>query len=142
MNCALPRNASVGLSFDKPTKCQTHLAKLSDINLLMQRALGGDVSVFRPVKYLDVSDCPESLQDALNAQRKAIEAYDALPLAVRERYTSPKAFYDAACDPSARQDFVKFGLAFRPEKDGAIKVEVVNSVTPKGAESANGSACA
>lgn len=133
-NNSLPRPSSGGLGNFEPTKCQQHLAKFQDINNMVQRYLAGDTSVLRKGTYGDFSKAPESLQEALNAQRAAIEAYESLPDSVRARYTSPEVFYRAALDPEQRQDFVKLGLAFDIKPDEPIQVHVINPVTSQEAK--------
>lgn len=129
-NNSLLRESKVGLGDFGPTKCQQHLAKFQDINVMMERYLAGDTSVLRRGSYGDFTKAPESLQDALNAQRKAIEAYEALPDGVRARFGSPEIFYRSALDPEFRQEFVKLGLAVEVKPSEPISVKVINPVTP------------
>lgn len=129
MNNCLPRKPVVGLACNEPTKTQTHLVKFADINYMIERACAGDSSVYRHGSFLDVSDSPDSLQDFLNVQRRAIESYESLPDSVRRRYTSPESFYAAANDSTQRDEFARLGLIINREPDKAIRVEVV---TPNG----------
>lgn len=129
MNVCMPRKPVPGLACKDVTKTQSHLVKFTDINYMIQRACAGDSSVYRNGSFVDVADSPESLQDFLNTQRRAVEAYESLPESVRRRYTSPESFYAAANDDSQRDEFARLGLLINRTPEKAIKVEVV---TPDG----------
>lgn len=126
MNNCLPRKPMSGLAGFGTSKAQAHLAKFCDINTMVSRALAGDTSVFRRGDYLDCSRLPESMQDMLNHQIAAKQAYDSLPEDVRKRYSSPELFLEACENPENAADFVKLGLAFERKPDQPLTVRVVN----------------
>lgn len=138
MNVCLPRQPRKGLAFDEPTKTQVHLRKFADINYMIERALGGDSSVYRRGSFVDVSGSPEDFQDFLNIQRKALEAYESLPVNVRARYTTPEAFFAAANNEESRAEFARLGLLINRTPEGPVMVQIV---TPEGSKDSSSAAC-
>lgn len=127
-----PRKSDVaGLGGFEPTRTQVHLAKFCDINNMISRALAGDNSVFRTGgTFADLTDMPDSLQDALNAQRLALESYNDLPENVKQMYPNPQAFFAASLDPDNRETFKKLGLLLPEEAPASpVKVEVINNTS-------------
>lgn len=126
-----------GLSFDGQSTCtQQHLAKMTDVNAMLERALRGDTSVFRRgMPIVDATTVPSELQEVLNGQIKARNAYYALPPAVREAYPTPEAFFNACHDKTQIEKLRELGLVEKPAEDAPVRVEVV---TPKGGEPSKG----
>lgn len=82
-----------GVRFDKPSLAQPQFKQASDINVMIKRALGGDMSVFRSRgSMVDASEAPESYHDALNIITRAEQAWDSLPDAVKHAYGNAANF--------------------------------------------------
>lgn len=76
-----------GVRFDKPSLVQPQFKQASDINVMIKRALGGDMSVFRSRgNMVDASEAPESYHDAMNIITRAEQAWESLPDAVKRAY--------------------------------------------------------
>lgn len=116
------------------SKTEPHWQKYQDINNIISRVMRGDSSVIRHgAVHADVSEMPDTLQDALNQQKEAAYAYDALPDAVKAKYPTAEAFYAACQDPSKKEELSKLGLLNVPEDTKPVEVKIVNPVTPDGA---------
>lgn len=103
------RTPSVGVRFDKPSLVQPQFKQASDINVMIKRALGGDMSVFRSRGHMvDASDVPESYHDAMNIVARAEQAWDSLPDAVKRAYGNAANFVQeyekALVEPSPASD--------------------------------------
>lgn len=122
---------SCGLRFTQPTRCQSHLAKMCDVNYMIARAVQGDASVYRRGFHGDVSDMPEDMQSFMNAIVRGREAYDALPAAVRQVYPSAEVFMTALSDPSEKERLVKLGVFKEVKAAEPLAVRVI----PEGNES-------
>ncbi len=109
--------------------------KYADIGNIIQRALGGDTSVYRVGgQNADISDMPDNLQDALNQQISAASLFDALTDDAKRHFGDPEGLLRALSNPAEKDNFVRLGLAEFPAEPETVKVEVVNppvSVTPK-----------
>ena len=128
MNIHVPQKSVGGLGNFGPSKCQKHLAKFCDINTMIQRAIGGDTSVFRHGSYVDLSKVPDNMQEMLNSQCRARDAYELLPAEIRMRFPSPQAFLDALSNPDRKQELLKLGVLIENMPNEPIKVSVVNPV--------------
>lgn len=116
------------------SKTEVHWKDYQDINNIIARVMRGDSSAIRRgAVHADVSEMPDTLQDALNQQKEAAYAYDALPDAVKAKYPTAEAFYAACQDPSQKEELAKLGLLNVPEDEKPVKVEIANPVTPDGA---------
>lgn len=82
-----------GVRFDKPSLVQPQFKQASDINVMIKRALGGDMSVFRGRgNMVDASEAPESYHEAMNIITRAEQAWDSLPEAVKHAYGNAANF--------------------------------------------------
>lgn len=83
-----------GLQCRAPSLVQPQFARDTDINLMIQRALGGDPSVFAPgaSNGVDALDAPEDFHEAMNQLARGETAWAELPLAVKQSYGSKEAF--------------------------------------------------
>ena len=115
------------------SRTEQHWKKYADIGNIIKRALGGDTSVYRNGgQNADISEMPDNLHDALNQQISAASLFDALDDAAKRHFGNPEGLLRALNNPAETENFVKFGLAETPIEPQAVKVEVVNPVTPKG----------
>lgn len=115
------------------SRTEQHWKKYTDIGNIIKRAIGGDTSVYRNGGLnADISDMPDNLQDALNQQISAASLFDALTDDAKRHFGSPEGLLRAFGNPAEAENFVKLGLAETPTEPEAVKVEVVNPVTPKG----------
>lgn len=113
------------------SKTETHWKDYQNINNIIARVIRGDSScIRRGAVHADISEMPDTLQDALNAQHEAAYAYDALPASVKAEYPTAEAFYAACHDPSQKDKLVSLGVADSPTVESPVKVEVINPVTP------------
>lgn len=130
------KSGACGLRFTKPTKCQTHLSKMCDINNMIQRAIAGDSSVYRRGSYGDFRDAPEDMQGYLNLMVRGREAYEALPSAVKAVYPSSEVFLSALGNPDERERLVNLGVLVENKPAEPIAVKVI----PAGNEPSKGEA--
>lgn len=126
MNNYGPRKSVVGLAGFGASKCQSHLARMTNINVMIERVVGGDTSALRRGVFEDVSSCPDTMMDCLNSHRRAVEAYNALPESVRLRFPTPEVFLEAAQNPDMASEFVRLGLSVERSPDKPIEVKVIN----------------
>lgn len=125
------RPAHAGLTFDKPSLVQPHFQRDCDINRMIQRALGGDASVFaRKGVIVDAGDAPESYHEAMNIMVNAQQVWDELPDNVRRAYGNAAHF--VAAIEEERSKMVKPKSADTVSEPPAPAVD--KSVTPSGAE--------
>ncbi len=95
-NTRFNRTPFKGVRFDKPSLAQPQFKQSSDINVMIKRALGGDMSVFRSRGHIvDASDAPESYHDAMNIVARADQAWESLPDAVKRAYGNSTNFIQA-----------------------------------------------
>lgn len=123
-----PNQKRSSLSFaGQATKTQQHLKKFTDINYMIQRALGGDSSVYRPGGVsADISQVPDDLQEILNLQIRARDSYENLSADVRKKYPTPEDFFAACHDPEQRDALVKLGVINPPQASEPVEVKIVN----------------
>lgn len=116
-----------GLECKAPSLVQPQYARETDINVMIQRALGGDPSVFaRGASNVDVLAAPEDFHDAMNQLARGDSAWAELPLAVKQSYGSKEAFL-AAVDAFVASQVVE-------TKDEPPTKPPTEPVTPSGAE--------
>lgn len=115
-----------GLTFDKPSLCQKHLAKMCDIRTMISRALAGDSSVYCRGSYADVSNAPDNMQDALNIINRGREAYYSLSDEVRAVYPSPEVFLAALHNPDEAKRLVSLGVVVPSPKSEPVAVRVIS----------------
>lgn len=127
MNIFCPIPSCKGLSNDKPSKCQRHLAKMCDIRTMIARALSGDVSVYSRASYADVSKAPDSMQEILNSVCRGREAYESLPNAVKAVYPSPEVFMSALSNPSEKERLITLGVFEKVPSAEPVTVRVINA---------------
>lgn len=122
------RPAHAGLKFSVPSLVQPQFARDTDINRMIQRALGGDPSVFaRGGRMVDVSNAPEDVHEVMNIIARGDTAWADLPDSVRRSYGSKEAFINAVV---AEEQRVK-SMAEEPVVENK---EVKKEVTPSGAK--------
>lgn len=120
-----------GLVCKAPSLVQPQFARDTDINVMIQRALGGDPSVFAcgATVGVDALDAPEDFHDAMNKLARGDSAWEELPQALKHSYGSKEAFL-AAID--------SFSAVHSEKKEEAKEVntpeEKKETVTPNGAE--------
>lgn len=113
-----------GVRFERPSLVQPQYKQASDINTMIKRALGGDMSVFRARGHMvDASEAPESYHEAMNIVARAEQAWDSLPDAVRRAYGNAANFV---------AEYEKSLLA--PVEEPAKASEVKTDSHPDGAE--------
>lgn len=123
------RPSSAGLDFsESPTLTEQHHAAENDINVIVQRALrsGIDPSLVRTFgKYADVT----SVGDFMSAQmkyREGVEAFEALPSALRERFhNDPAELLTFLADKGNRAEAEKLGLLEKLPPPAPVSPEVV-----------------
>lgn len=102
------------------------------IQSMVKRYLAGDTSVVRKASFADVSELPDNMHEFLNKQFDAVQAFDALDDSVKSRFPTPSALLNALQDDASHDLLRDVGiLAKPPEEPKAVKVEVVNPVTPE-----------
>ena len=117
-----------GLECKAPSLVQPQYARDTDINVMIQRALGGDPSVFARGASVgvDALDAPEDFHEAMNQLARGDSAWEELPQALKHSYGSKEAFL-AAVDA--------FAASPVEEKKEDVKPPVEEKkVTPSGAE--------
>ena len=118
------RAPSVGVRFDKPSLVQPQFKDSTDINLMIKRALGGDMSVFRSRgNMVDASNAPESYHEAMNIVARAEQAWDSLPDSVKRAYGNAAIFV---------QEYEK--SLMEPPKASETAASDKNDSHPEGAE--------
>lgn len=130
------RSCSCALTFERPSLCQKHLGKFTDVNYMIQRAISGDTSVFRHSFSADVSEVPDDMQSLLNAACRGKEAFDSLPDEVRAFYPTVDAFLSALSNPDEKERLTKLGIFKAPEVVEPVSVRVI----PEGNEPSKGDA--
>lgn len=123
------RPPAAGLDFsESPSMTEQHHAVENNINVIVQRALrsGIDPSLVRTFgKYADVT----SVGDFMSAQmkyREGVEAFEALPSALRERfYNSPAELLTFLADKGNRAEAEKLGLIEKLPPPAPVSPEVV-----------------
>ena len=118
-----------GLTCSDPSLAQPQFQADCDINVMIRRALAGDVSVLARGGYnnVDVSDAPESFHEALNKATSADSLWQSLPEQVRATFGSADRLLRAIEQYNAEQ-----ALASAQ----AVNVDKKDSVTaPSGAGS-------
>lgn len=81
-----------GVEFNAPSLTQSQFQRDCDINVMIRRALTGDISAIVNGKMIDASDAPESFHDSLNIMAKADTAWEEMPDSVRRTYGNKEAF--------------------------------------------------
>lgn len=95
-----------GVTFDAPSLTQSQFQRDCDINVMIRRALAGDVNAIVKGNVFDASDAPESLHEAFDILARANTAWEELPVAVRHAYGSKERFVQAY-DEEVRRISVK-----------------------------------
>lgn len=113
-----------GVTFNSPSLVQPQYARDSDINVMIQRALAGDPSVFSRGGTLgvDATDSPEDFHEAMNTLARGNTAWEELPQALKHAYGNKEAFILALNTP------------VKPSVVDEEKKEADKSVTPNGVE--------
>lgn len=93
----------VKVQFSLPSLCQSHFQRDTDVNDMIRRALIGDRSVFRSMRYCDASDAPSDFHDAQSRIALARSAWEDLPDKIKVTFGSPEAFL-AAYDKASADD--------------------------------------
>lgn len=121
-----------GLSFEgQVTRTQSHLAKQTSVQYMLERCLRGDTSVLNNRPNLgNALDVPDDLQSLLNKQLEARRAYEELPIEVRNAYPTPQAFFNACHDKTQIEKLRQLGLVETP----ATPATPAQAVTPEGSE--------
>ena len=105
------------------------------IQSMVKRYLSGDSSVVRKAIFADVSELPDNIHDFLNKQFDAVHAFDSLDDAVKSRFPTPTALLNALHDDASHELLREVGILAKPVGEPkAVKVEVVNAVTPSKAD--------
>lgn len=95
-----------------------------DINAIVARAKAGeDVSGYvRQGQYLDVSEIPTDLREALDIVKRAETLFMSLDATVRERFgNDPSRMVDFLQDSKNRDEAVKLGLLVVPKVDDHLE---------------------
>lgn len=130
-NTRFNRAPSMGVRFDKPSLVQPQFKQSCDINCMIKRALGGDMSVFRSCGHIvDASDAPDSYHDAMNIVARADQAWESLPDAVKRAYGNSANFIQAY-EKSFAETSVSSETSKIDKTDKTDKTEVRH---PEGAE--------
>lgn len=119
------RPKDCGLTFEAASLVQPQYKESADINVMIRRAIGGDMSVFVGAgKFTDVSDAPESFHDALNISARAETAWQNMPDSLRRTFGNQAAFLEYL-QALENADVQPVALATEENKE---------VVTPSGAE--------
>lgn len=84
-----------GVTFDARSLTQSQFQRDCDINVMIRRALAGDVNAIVTGSVVDASDAPESLHECFDILACANSAWEELPNAVRYAYGSKERFLKA-----------------------------------------------
>lgn len=125
---------------DEPGLTRQEMADECDVNAIMARyektgALPGRRDEYGDPMYLDMTQTPSDLLEALNLMNAADDAFMRLPASVRKEFDNdPFRFVEFASDPANVKRMREWGLA-EPEKvpDAPMRVEVVNPSPAPGA---------
>lgn len=123
-----------GLKFEAPSLVQSQFAANADINIMLRRALGGDMSVFVGAGHsVDVSDCPESMHDVCNIVARANNAWDSMPDSLKRTFGNSAAFIEWF----EKSKFVKpvdVVEPVEPVEPSRSSADTSTTVTPSGVE--------
>lgn len=114
-----------------PSLTRQEFAEDCDINTLMARyEKTGVINHFNNAqpRYIDLTDKPADLQDALNILAEAKDAFMRLPALTRREFDNdPAKFVDFASDPKNLDKMREWGLAEPlPTPPEPTKVEIIN----------------
>lgn len=115
-----------------PSLTRQEFADDCDINNIMARYANGEIPSFvnqaREPTYVDFTSMPSDLMGALDASRRAAEAFMTLPAEVRREFDNdPIKFVDFASDKENLPQLQTWGLAPKPKApEPPMRVEVVN----------------
>ena len=84
-----------GVTFDAPSLTQSQYQRDCDINVMIRRALAGDIDAIVKGNVIDASNAPESLHEAFDILARANTAWEELPSAVRHAYGNKERFLKA-----------------------------------------------
>lgn len=128
------RTPVAGVRFDKPSLVQSQFKHACDINAMIKRALGGDMSVFRsPGNMVDVSDVPDSYHEAMNILVRAEQSWDILPDALKRAYGNPANYvreYEKSLNEKLRSSSPVKDVSPMPDKATSVSTDS----HPEGAE--------
>lgn len=108
-----------GVTFDAPSLTQSQFQRDCDINVMIRRALAGDINAIVKGNVVDASNAPESLHEAFDVLARANTAWEELPAAVRHAYGNKERFVKAYDDEVQR-------LAQKPLEKPIEKIEKVS----------------
>lgn len=102
----------------------------SDINVLLQRAQNGDLSVFRSVVYGDTTTMPETPAEALNFVIQAERDFNRLPQEIKDKFKNNWRAFLATAGSDEWLEKMGFDLHEKDQKDdsGADPKEVIENV--------------
>lgn len=88
-------------------------AESTDINVLIGRFLNGDQAALnqRQGEYLDVTNYPKTYAELYDRVKAAESVYFNLPDKVKEKYSTPKEFFEAY----GTESFIDFAKAFEAD---------------------------
>lgn len=119
----------VKVNFALPSLCQSHFQRDTDVNDMIRRALVGDRSVFRSMRYFDASNAPSDFHDAQSRIALARSAWEDLPDKVKVTFGSPEEFL-AAYDREVLKDSVPSNSSSSKsddKKENGVTVSPTNS---------------
>lgn len=108
-----------GVTFDAPSLTQSQFQRDCDINVMIRRALAGDINAIVKGNVVDASNAPESLHEAFDILARANTAWEELPAAVRHAYGNKERFVKAYDEEVQR-------LAQKPVEKPVERVETVS----------------
>lgn len=114
-----------------PSMTRQEFTAECDINEIMKRYPGGQLPPLvgpEGPQYLDLTQSPATLLEAMNTMRDAERAFMTLPAEVRREFDNdPMAFVEFASDSENLEQMREWNLAPpAPKEPGPTKVEVVN----------------
>lgn len=131
-SAAVPWREDVSQEPGGPSMTRQEFTAECDINEIMKRYPGGQLPPLNygpdgPM-YLDLTQSPESLLEAMNTMRDAETAFMSLPAEVRKEFQNdPMEFVSFAADPENLDQLREWKLAPpAPVEPGPVKVELVN----------------
>lgn len=127
----VPWREDVGQDPGGPSMTRQDMADECDINLIMARYPGGippGAVISEPV-YLDLTQSPASLMEAMNTMKDAEMAFMRLPADIRRTFdNNPMLFVEYASDPENLDQMRLWELAAPlPAEPPPVKVEITNS---------------
>lgn len=106
------RLVSVG-KIDVYAEIQSHEQE-ADINVLINRAMNGDLSAFKSAVFGDFTDMPESYADALNVVIESEREFNHLPQEIKDKFDND--WHKYLVTAGSPEWYEKFGIVADPQK--------------------------